>query len=97
MNTPDLPEIPGVEFRPIHGWPGYAASGDGSIWELLDDQWVLMQPRHLVTGPRSVWLRNRGGNVAFSINELLQRAFGVDAGVAFTPAGVSGIDDVLSV
>ncbi len=33
-DPPPLPEVPGVEFRPVPGCPEHAAGSDGSVWKL---------------------------------------------------------------
>ena len=33
-DPPPLPDVPGVEFRPVPGCPEHAAGSDGSVWQL---------------------------------------------------------------
>lgn len=44
-DPPPLPEVPGVEFRPVPGCPEHAAGSDGSVWKLSPPPWPCHWPR----------------------------------------------------
>lgn len=52
---PPLPALPGVEFREVPDWPGYAVSDDGRVWSCKGTRkWLFRQWRELKPSPRSL-------------------------------------------
>lgn len=43
---PPLPEVDGVEFRPVSSFPGYAVGSNGTVWSSRrHSRWLPLQPR----------------------------------------------------
>ncbi len=80
---PPLPEVEGVEFRHIDGFPGYCVGDDGSIWSwrIPRTKWrFAKQPRRInlqkhTNGYRQVMLSRRGVKHLFTVHQLVLEAF----------------------
>lgn len=75
--VPQFPEIPGVEFRHIPGYTGYAATNLGQIWSCREGDWHLLRPG---SAPRTGHLhvsvrRDDGKRVTGKVHQLVLFAF----------------------
>jgi hypothetical protein len=77
MMTPDFPSIPGVRFRLVPKFPGYAVSDNGRVWQCRTGRyWRQLSTTTLGTGPESVWMVRKGANFAVHVPTLIQQIFG---------------------
>jgi hypothetical protein len=78
MKHPDFPLIPGVEFKLVPEWPGYAISSDGRAWNGCKRQWRVMKTFPNFLGPQCVWLSRseplKGAKV-YNVEELVCKLF----------------------
>lgn len=73
---PEFPCIEGVEFRMIPGWPKYAASSDGFVWNCFRGQWRRKKGSSTSKEKRfHVTLFRDGKPVTKSVPRLIALAF----------------------
>lgn len=72
MATPPLPEVEGVEFKPVPGFDGYALGSDGSVWS---SKWNRRWHRLAVKGRGTVSLSKNGRVWRLSVNTLISSLF----------------------
>jgi hypothetical protein len=75
-----FPEIAGVEFRIVPGFPEYAVSSDGRVWNARGRGWQVVPTFRIDTGQIAVFLHiyksdPSSGTRRFTVEELLAAAF----------------------
>ena len=78
MKLPDFPNIPGVQFKEVPGYPGYAVSDDGRAWNGRGRKWLVLRTFTNFLGPKCVWLKKLSpmvGNKVHNVEELVQQLF----------------------
>jgi hypothetical protein len=78
MNPPPFPQIPGVQFKEVPGYPGYAVSSDGRAWNGRGRKWRVMETFTNFLGPKCVWLRRETplqGAKVHNVEELVLKLF----------------------
>jgi len=68
-----FPEIPGVEFRYVPRFEGYAVSSDRRVWNGRRGHWRVMETYTFCDGEEAVFLlrpKSAGGKM-FKIEELM--------------------------
>lgn len=74
--VPQFPEIVGVEFRLIPGFPGYAADSEGRIWSCRKRRdWKALAPAKTPKGYYHVHVRRNGQGVTSFVHVLVLLAF----------------------
>ena len=74
-----FPVIPGVEFRIVPGFPEYAVSNDGRVWNGRGRKWQVVETFPIETGEAAVFLQKYAtvphGGTRFTVAELVAVAF----------------------
>ncbi len=84
QSIPPFPVIPGIKFRHVPNFPGYAVSDDGQVMsckltssQRFSPQWKLRKTNH--TGSKreyiNVTLTMQGSQYSFGVHSLVLRAF----------------------
>jgi hypothetical protein len=79
----EFPQVAGVRFRGIAGFPGYCVGDDGSVWSLrplngkgpLMDRWRKLGTTRHCQGYRQVALRRDGRPILFLVHRIVLEAF----------------------